>query len=128
MIILAIDVRQINTTPFALLSSSCHYSASSFTSYPLFHLFSSFHSCTFAVETSVFTSRAPLSRGACLSLCGAARDSPTITLEEIPRVACQSQLAAKTRTGWRGAFFCERAVGLPAQRNSRINRLLLCMK
>lgn len=67
---------------------------------------------------SVFTSCVPFSRGACLSsaaLC--ATDSLTITLEEIPRVACQSQLAANPN-------WVERSIFLYKSWNMAVSKLL----
>lgn len=67
---------------------------------------------------SVFTSCVPFLRGACLSsaaLC--ATDSLTITLVEIPRVACQSQLAAKP--DW-----VERSIFLYKSWNMAVSKLL----
>lgn len=100
----------------------------------IFYLFSSFlsfipslFSCNFTIETSVFTSCFFLSKSLCLFLRVPVCDSLTIILEEIPWVACQSQLTTNPSWVERGIFHINHGIWLWASQAewTPINRLPL---
>lgn len=108
-------LNKIKMPPFTLLlSSSPLHSVLSCTSFPpTCHLPILPPLLVSHTLPSVFTSCVPFLRGACLSsarLC--ATDSLTITLEEIPRVACQSQLAANPNWVERSIFCINHGIWL----------------